>query len=81
MKFTIAADSDLARAIRGRQDMDMTLSIVAHDPTFTDVEKLITARLTGWTVRKGCDHAPATLEVEWLDSAKFLEMRRGVTWM
>jgi hypothetical protein len=49
----------------------MTLSIVAHDPTFTDAEKVITARMMSWTIRKGCDHAPDQMDVEWMDHSEF----------
>jgi hypothetical protein len=74
MIFTIDADSDLARSIRAREGMDMTLSIVAHDPKFTDVEKVVTGRLMSWTVRRGREHVPDVMEVEWMDHTKFLEM-------
>lgn len=80
MKFTIDADSDLARDIQARCDTtDMTLSIVAHDKTFTDVEKLTTARLMKWTVRSSCDHRGCTgchrvMDVEWSDADVFAKM-------
>lgn len=73
MRFTIDADSDLAREIEDRCfTTDMTLSIVAHDKTFSEVEKLTTVRLTKWTVRPACDHqgctgCPRVMDVEWLD--------------
>lgn len=70
MNFTIDADSDLARAITVREGQDMTLSIIVHDRTYSDVEKLVTARLMGWTLHAGCAHSPKTLEVEWMDTAK-----------
>lgn len=74
MRFTIDADSDLARKITASKDMDMTLHITSHDPTFTNVEKLVTARLMSWTIRAGCQHAPDTMELEWLDTDKFSQM-------
>lgn len=75
MKFTIDADSDLARAIQGNPDRDMTLHIVAHDSDYVDTEKLVTARLMRWTVRAGCQHTRETMELEWMDTAKFSQLR------
>jgi hypothetical protein len=74
MKFTIEANSDLARAIQARRDTGMTLSIVAHDPTYTETEKVITARMMSWTIRKGCAHAPDEMDVEWMDHGEFKKL-------
>jgi len=78
-KFTIDADSELARELRKRQGAtDVTLTVTAHDKTFTRVERLTTARLTGWTIRSSCDHrgctrCPSVMDVEWLDADAFVK--------
>lgn len=79
MRFTIDGASDLAREIKNRTgssgSSDMTLSIVAHNPTYTDVQRLIIARLMSWTLRKVtccCPNCPTRelMDVEWLDIAE-----------
>lgn len=78
MKFTLDANSKLAREIRNRvgadTGTDMTLSIVAHSSGYTDVERITTARLMSWTLRKvvcDCPTCPSreVLDVEWMDVA------------
>lgn len=70
MRFTIDADSELARAIINitEQERDVTVHVVAHDRNFTTPEKVVTARLTQWTIHAGCAHTPKTMELEWMDN-------------
>lgn len=72
MKLTMEADSPLAKAIRNRLDANFTVQVTAHDTAYTQVEKMTTARLMSWTVRAGCDHAPRTMETEWMDVDEFV---------
>lgn len=70
------ANDSLAQKIRerSRTDGDFTMQITAHDTSYTNVERLTTARLMSWTVRAGCDHAPRTMETEWMDVDEFARM-------